>query len=127
MRLEPRAEGMVNTCEPSINVVNVNEPKGLTGSDQNGMRTSMEVGWSSIADVVPSAKRWDLRLRVTVIERNLVNLYLSLRESEPQGEPMGMQVADVGKSECSSVMGEIGLCPARKSADFRLVWNHKIV
>jgi hypothetical protein len=66
---------MVNTCEPSINVVNVNEPKGLTGSNQNGMRTSMEVGWSSIADVVPPAKRWDLSLRVAVIKRNLVNLY----------------------------------------------------
>jgi hypothetical protein len=62
-----------------------------------------------------------------VVKQNLVNLYLSLVESEPQGEPMGMQVKDVGKSECSPVMGEIGLYPTRKSADFRLVWNHKIV
>jgi hypothetical protein len=87
----------------------------------------MEVGWSSIADVAPPAERWDLILHEMVVKQNLVSLYSSLRESEPQGVPMGMQVADVGKSERSSVMGEIGLCPARKSADFRLVWNHKIV
>jgi hypothetical protein len=45
----------------------------------------MEVSHAPIADAVPPAERWDLSLRVTVIERNLVNLYLSLRESEPQG------------------------------------------
>ncbi len=118
---------MVNAREPSINVVKSNELTGLTSSDQKGTRTGIEGSRTFIADVVPPAERWDLTLRKTVVERNLVNLHSSLWESEPQGEPIGMQAEDVGKSECSSVMGEIGLCPARKSADFRLVWNHKIV
>jgi hypothetical protein len=35
----------------------------------------MEDSYSSIADAEPPAERWDLTLRVTVIERNLANLY----------------------------------------------------
>jgi hypothetical protein len=37
----------------------------------------MEVRHAAIADAVPPAERWDLSLRVTVIGRNLVSLYLS--------------------------------------------------
>jgi hypothetical protein len=69
-------------------------------------------GRATIADEEPPAERWALSLRATVIERNLVSLYFFLRESEPQGKPMGMQVEDVGKSESLPVMGEIGLYPA---------------
>jgi hypothetical protein len=43
----------------------------------------MEDRYASIADAEPPAERWDLTLRVTVIERNLVSLYFFLRESEP--------------------------------------------
>ena len=43
----------------------------------------MEVSHAAIADAVPPAERWDLSLRVMVIERNLVSLYPSLGESEP--------------------------------------------
>jgi len=32
-----RLDGMVNICEPLINVVSVEEPNALTGSGQNGM------------------------------------------------------------------------------------------
>ena len=33
------------------------------------------------------------------------------RESEPQGEPMGLRVEDGGKSECLPVIGRIGVEP----------------
>ena len=56
---------------------------------------------------------------------------VSIRESEPQGEPMGLRVGDGGRSECLPVMGRIEVEPGgctvrtaegvhltRKRADF---------
>jgi hypothetical protein len=61
------------------------------------------------------------------------------RESEPQGEPMGLWVEDGGGSEGQTVMGWIGVepggsavraakgrqHPTRKRADFCLVAHHE--
>ncbi len=42
---------MVNLCELPINVVNGNKPKMLTGLNQNGMWSGLEVTISSNVDV----------------------------------------------------------------------------
>ena len=73
---------MANVSESLINVVIPDKPKRLVGLGQNGKRTGIEVESFSIADVVPSAKRRSLTLSL-VIKRNVLNLYLSLWESEP--------------------------------------------
>ena len=95
----------------------------------------MDAPNSSIADVVPPAERRDLTYAGICTERGkLVDLPVAMatRESEPQGEPMGLRVEDGGRSECLSVMGRIGVepggCtvstinrvhyPTRKRADF---------
>ena len=50
-----------------------------------------------------------------------------MRESKPQGEPMGLRVAEEGVSEGRSVTDRIGvepqgdIIPRRKPADFPLV------
>ena len=90
---------------------------------------------SSIADVEPPAERRDLTYAGTCTERGKpvdLPVVTATRESEPQGEPMGLRVRDGGKSECLLVMRRIGVepgsCtvsaaervhhPARKRADF---------
>jgi hypothetical protein len=90
---------------------------------------------SSIADVEPPAERRNLTYAGTCAERGKpvdLPVVTATRESEPQGEPMGLRVEDGGRSECLPVMGRIGVepggCtvstvervhhPARKRADF---------
>jgi hypothetical protein len=90
---------------------------------------------SSIADVEPPAERRNLTYAGTCTERGKpvdLPVVTAIRESEPQGEPMGLRVEDGGKSECLPVMGRIGVepggCtvsaakrvhhPTRKRADF---------
>jgi len=43
------------------------------------------------------------------------------RESEPQGEPMGLRAEDGGKSECLPVTGRIGIAPSGIDRE----WNSK--
>ncbi|MDY7077316.1 MAG: hypothetical protein SXV54_10370, partial [Chloroflexota bacterium] len=69
---------------------------------------------SPIADVEPSAERQNLTYAGTCTERGKpvgLPVDASARESEPQGEPMGLRVEDGGKSECPPVMGGIGVEP----------------
>jgi hypothetical protein len=90
---------------------------------------------SSIADVEPPAERRNLTYAGICAERGKpvdLPVVTATRESEPQGEPMGLRVEDGGRSECLLVMGRIGVepggCtvstaervhhPARKRADF---------
>jgi len=90
---------------------------------------------SPIADVEPPAERRNLTYAGTGTERGKpVGLprVCCERESEPQGEPMGLRVEDGGRSECLPVVGRIGVelgeCamrafkkvhyPTRKQADF---------
>lgn len=79
MRLGARAEDMVNTCEPLINVVTSNKPKRLIGLNQKVKSPGIEARPFSIADVAAPAERWDLSLQVLVIMRNLVSPYISLK------------------------------------------------
>jgi hypothetical protein len=90
---------------------------------------------SPIADVEPPAERRNLTCAGTCTERGKpvgLPVVTATRESEPQGELMGLRVGDGGKSECLPVMGRIGVepggCtvsaakrvhyPTRKRADF---------
>lgn len=69
------------------------------------------------ADVAPSAERHDLTHTGTCAERGkpvaLPKWQDLLWESKPQGEPTGLRVWDSGKSECSTVMVEIGVAARR--------------
>ena len=95
----------------------------------------MDAPDSSIADVGPPAERRALTCAGACAERGKpedLPVVTATRESEPQGEPMGLRVEDGGKSECLPVTGRIGVepdgCtvsaaervhhPARKRADF---------
>jgi hypothetical protein len=69
---------------------------------------------SSIADVEPPAERRSLTYAGTCTERGKpedLPVVTATRESEPQGEPMGLRVRDGGRSECLPVMGRIGVEP----------------
>jgi len=69
---------------------------------------------SPIADVVPPAERRNLTHAGTCTERGKpvgLPADASARESEPQGEPMGLRVWDGGGSESLPVIGVIGVEP----------------
>jgi hypothetical protein len=69
---------------------------------------------SSIADDALPAERRNLTYAGTCTERGKpvgLPVVTDTRESEPQGEPMGLWVGDGGKSECLPVIGRIGVEP----------------
>jgi hypothetical protein len=138
---------MVNTCEPLINVVMEHKPKvlgclrqpnSLVGIHRLGLKgkgPGMGAPNSPTADVASPAERRDLTYAGTCAERGKpvdLPVVTATRESEPQGELMGLLVKDGGRSECLPVMRWIGVerggCtvstaervhhPARKRADF---------
>ena len=132
---------MVNICEPLINVVMENKRKVLRHPGRvetlgpKGKGSGMGAPNSPIADVAPPAERRNLTYAGTCTERGKpvgLPMVTAIRESEPQGEPMGLWVEDGGRSECLPVMGRIGVepgdCavrtarevhhPTRKRADF---------
>ena len=53
-------DGRVNTCELSLNVVKIEEPKTLTGSTQKGKWPGTGAAFSPVMDEVPPAEREDL-------------------------------------------------------------------
>ena len=62
----------------------------------------------------PPAERQDLTHAGTCTERGKpvhLPVVTAIRESEPQGEPMGLRVRDSGGSECLPVMGRIEVEP----------------
>jgi hypothetical protein len=97
---------------------------------------------SPIADGEPPAERRNLTYAGTGTERDKpvgLPVVTDTRESEPQGEPMGLRVGDGGRSKGQPVMGRIGVepggsavraaegvhHPTRKRADFRRVARHE--
>jgi hypothetical protein len=138
---------MVNVCEPLINVVMENKPKVLGCLEQpnplagihrlgpKGKGPGMGAPNSPTADVALPAERRNLTCAGTCTERGKpidLPVVTATRESEPQGELMGLWVEDGGRSECLPVMGRIGVepggctvsaaervqSPTRKRADF---------
>ena len=111
---------------------------------QNGRGAGMGAPNSPIADVEPPAERQNLTHAGTGTERGKpvgLPVVAATRESEPQGEPMGLRAEEGGGSESLPVMGRIGVEPSgrdvsvagwqhhptRKRADFRLVARHEKV
>ena len=102
-------DGMASICESSINVVRYNEPKMLSGSNQNGM-------WQRSRGC-PLPRTWTQRHRR--IEGDLSHLVIQTEHGkpvvlpfagrQPQGAPMGLRVWEEGKSECRAVMTRIGV------------------
>src|ERR1700722_19034595 len=108
-----------------------NKRKLLTRLGQNGTWSSPAAILSAGADAAPPAKRRDLPHTATVTERGKPVAFPGnpwvVRDSGPQGEPLGLRVQEEGASECWPVMGQIGVAPdgkitpRRKPADFPLV------
>ncbi len=68
----------------------------------------MGVPNSPIADDAPPAERSDLTHTGAHAERGKL-VVLPIRESEPQGQPMGLRVKEDGESERRSVIERIGI------------------
>ena len=102
---------MVNESELLINVVIGSKPKMLRGLNQNGKWSSSEVTISFDVDVAPPAKRQSLTHSGTHAERGKP-VTLPIRESKPQGKPMGLQVGESRKSKCPTVMVGIEVEPS---------------
>jgi len=102
---------MVNESELLINVVINEQPKMLRGCNQNGTWSSSETQLISDVDVAPPAKRQHLTYSGTHAERGKP-VHLPIRESKPQGEPMGVRVWDNRKRESSAVMVGIEVEPS---------------
>ena len=106
--------------EPLINVVKLNKPKVLTSPARanrlgpKGKGSGIGALHSPIADDEPPAERRNLTHAGIGTERGKpegLPVDVFTRESEPQGEPMGLRVKDGGGSEGQPVMGWIGVEP----------------
>jgi hypothetical protein len=128
---------MLNSSEVPINAVSHDKPKMLTGLDQkvsgqaqvllthltqmlsHRRRGTTSPTWALTRNVVSRSR---LHGRVAIITgasltRNVVSRSPSLpdgRESNPQGEPMGMPVEEGGESQGRSVMDRRGIEPRGK-------------
>ncbi len=85
---------MVNESELLINAVIGNKPKMLSGLNQNGMWSRLEVTISSNVDVAPPAKRQDLTCSGIYAERGNPVIFL---ERGKQAVRRAEKVAGIGK------------------------------
>ena len=82
---------MVNISELLINAVIFKQPKMLTGCNQNGKWSGVEILSFSTADAAPPANRQDLTRSGIYAERGNPVIFLLLKESKPQGLPVGLR------------------------------------
>ena len=105
---------MANTRELLLNVVKTNKPKMLTGLNQKGNMTG--IGVSSFPyrrQATSSANRQSLTYPGTQAEHGKP-VPLPIRESIPQGTPIGVQVEEDGESKGCAVMAQIEGLPRTK-------------
>ncbi len=102
---------MVNESELLINVVMHNKPKMLRGLSQKARGQVQRVNGSLTWLLFHRRKRQHLTYSGTHAERGKP-VTLPLRESEPQDEPIELQVWDNRKSESSTVIVGIEVEPA---------------
>jgi hypothetical protein len=99
-------EGMVNTCELSLNVVMSSKPKMLTGLSQKALERVQgldnTLSWTRHA---PGGERAPNPFGSTL--RNVVSPYCSWKGREAARPTDGGAGRGVGKSECHPVMGWI--------------------
>ena len=117
-------DGMVNTCELSINVVTTSKPKMLTGLSQNGTGAGTgsrhTLSWTANA---PGEQRAPHPSLSTL--QNVASPYCSFLKGREAVRPTnGDAGMGVGKSEGRPVVGRIRVAhhPTRKRADFPAVW-----
>jgi hypothetical protein len=108
-------DGMASTRKLLINVVKANKPKVLTGLNQKGCD-----GYGGIqfppSETPPSpANRQGLTHRGTQAEHGKPVL-LPMRESNPQGTPIGVQAQEDGVSKGGAVMAQIEGLPHPKGS-----------
>ena len=99
-----RNDGMHNICELLINAVSDDRPKMLTGLDQKVRGMVETVRFCFTRSVTPPANRQVLTHRIKLAEQGKPNHLHTDMESDPQGEPIGEWVKEVGISECHFVM-----------------------
>lgn len=117
---------MVNESELLINAVNGNEPKMLTGLNQNGMWSRLRVTISLNVDVAPPAKRQDLTYSGIYAERGNPVIFLERgkRAARRADEVAGIGSGKKRKPFCNGT--DTGLYPTRKRADFPSVSTDEI-
>src|SRR5262252_8685028 len=128
-------EGMVNTCELSLNVAMSTKPKMLTGLRQKALEwvqgLDNTLSWTRNA---PGGERAPNPFGSTL--RNVVSPYRSRRKRHVTGKKAvrptdGDAGKGVGKSERPPVVGwrrvapDLGKIPRRKRADFPTVSRHE--
>ena len=121
---------MVNLCKPSINAVSTKEPKMLIGSAQNGKWLDIFLQIENTRIIKPSADRRDLNHPIVSYTEHGKPVSSPKKASGPQGTPLEMQAADIGKSKGRLIMRRIGIerkrhHPTGNRADFRLVFHHE--
>ena len=104
-------DGMVNTCELSINVVMSDKPKMLLGLSQKALERVQSLdntlSWTANA---PGGQRAPNPSVSTL--RNVVSPYCSSTRGREAARPTnGSAGRGVGKSECRSVMERIRVAP----------------
>jgi hypothetical protein len=104
----------VSICELLINVVIDNKPKMLTGLSQKASSQAQRLNRPLTQMLNYRRKRQHLTYSGAHTERGKP-VSVPMRESEPRGKPIQMQVWDDGKSECHLVMRWIGVEPQATS------------
>ncbi len=121
----------MNRCESVINLVIPSMPKMLTGMSQNGTWAVFGLTPTKAWTTSPSRDSRHLTFLFVICTEHGKPVRPPARAGRPQGELLGVRVADAGKSERCSVIEQIGVegaarhHPARKGADFRLVSHRK--
>jgi hypothetical protein len=105
---------MANTRELLLNAVKANKPKVLIGLNQKGTVTGRGVSsFPSRRQPTSPANRQGLTHRGTQAEHGKP-VPLPIRESNPQGAPIEVQVEDGGGSKGCAVMAQIEGLPHTK-------------
>lgn len=118
-RLGGRVDGMANESElPSEAPLRVTSQRYCALKAEGLNQKVRDQEWGScdslIADVVSPAYRQGLT-HLGIDAEHGKPVFLPSRESEPEGEPIGVRVTHRGESEGRSLMGRIRVwCPARK-------------
>ncbi len=122
-----RLGGMINRCEPAINLVKAGQAKGADKPGPKGMQSaaSLHIGGTRTRRL--PGKSWGLTHRVTQAEHGKpVPLPRARQANRKEGRwGCGQEISE--KSECRPVAGRIrSPASARKGADFRVVFLDEI-
>jgi hypothetical protein len=98
---------MLKITEPSINVVNVDEPKMLIGSTQNGKWPGMGASDSPLADRMATGEETEAKRSIGTSAEHGKPIALLMGGREAVRPTAALGVDEEGKSECRAVMARI--------------------